>query len=51
VRNISPGGARVDVEGPIKLPQSFMLLIETDHFKRLCHRVWSHDAQIGVAFD
>ena len=51
VRNISPGGARVDVTSPISLPQSFMLLIEADHFQRLCRPIWSHDIQIGVAFD
>jgi hypothetical protein len=51
VRNISPSGARLDVASPISLPRSFMLLIEANHFKRLCHTVWSHDTHIGVAFD
>ena len=51
VRNISPGGARVDVTIPIALPAQFTLLINTDHFKRQCHPVWRHDTHIGVAFD
>ncbi len=51
VRNISPGGARVDVTNPVPLPKSFMLLIEADQFQRLCHPVWRHDTHIGVAFD
>ena len=51
VRNISPGGARLDVANPFGLPQSFMLLIETDQFMRRCRPVWSNDNRIGVAFD
>jgi hypothetical protein len=51
VRNISPGGARVDVTSPIALPAQLTLLIDTDHFRRLCHPVWTHNTRIGVAFD
>ncbi|WP_407180250.1 PilZ domain-containing protein [Bradyrhizobium sp. STM 3562] len=51
VRNISPTGARLDVARPMGLPEQFTLLIEADQFKRRCHSVWSHDRQIGVAFD
>ena len=51
VRNISSTGARVDVAAPVGLPASFMLLIEVDHFSRLCHPVWSRDKQVGIAFD
>jgi hypothetical protein len=51
VRNVSATGARIDVASPIGLPKSFVLLIETDHFSRHCHSVWSRDKQIGVAFD
>lgn len=51
VRNISPNGARVDIDNPVGLPGSFTLLIGTDHFIRHCHAVWSSDKRIGVAFD
>ena len=51
VRNISPGGARVDVTSAIALPQQFTLLIYADHCKRRCHPVWIRDTHIGVAFD
>jgi hypothetical protein len=51
VRNISSGGARLDVASPLGLPQSFMLVIQTDQFMRRCHPVWSNDTRIGVAFD
>lgn len=51
VRNISPGGARLDLASPMPLPESFTLLIGSDHFKRRCHPVWTQDKRIGVAFD
>jgi hypothetical protein len=51
VRSLSETGARIDVASPIGLPESFVLLIETDQFSRHCHSVWSRDKQIGVAFD
>jgi len=51
VRNLSPGGARVDVTTPIALPQQLTLLIEADRFTRRCHPVWTHATHIGVAFD
>jgi hypothetical protein len=51
VRNISSGGARLDVANPISLPRSFTLVIPTDQFMRHCHPVWASEQQIGVAFD
>ena len=51
VRSLSPTGARLDVASPIGLPESFMLLIEANHFRRRCRPVWSHDTHVGVAFD
>jgi PilZ domain len=51
VRNISSTGARVDVDGPVGLPEVFTLMISTDHLVRQCRRVWCNDNKIGVAFD
>jgi hypothetical protein len=51
VRNISSGGARLDIASPIGVPPSFTLVIEADQFMRRCHAVWSNERQIGVAFD
>jgi PilZ domain len=51
VRNISSNGARVDISNPVGLPEAFTLVIETDHFMRRCHAVWSSEKRIGVAFD
>ena len=51
VRNISEGGARVEVDSPVGLPPSFTFLIKADHFQRQCHSVWSQDKRFGLAFD
>jgi len=51
VRNISPGGARVDLTSPVALPEQLTLLIDTDHLKRRCHPVWTKHTRIGLAFD
>ncbi len=51
VRNISEGGARIEVDSPVGLPPSFTFLIKADHFQRHCHPVWRHDKRIGLAFD
>ena len=51
VRNISPGGARVDVASPVGLPEHLTLYIASDRFKRHCHKVWRHETRIGLAFD
>ena len=40
VRNISSGGARLDIANPVVLPQSFTLFIQTDQFMRRCRAVW-----------
>jgi len=51
VRNISSGGARLDIASPVGLPQSLTLVIQTDQFMRRCHAVWACEQRIGVAFD
>lgn len=51
VRNISGGGAGVDIDNPVGLPPSFTLAITADHFMRHCRAVWSHDRRVGVAFE
>ena len=51
VRNVSSNGAALDLADRVALPPSFMLVIEADQFIRRCHRVWSNDKRVGVAFD
>ena len=51
VRNLSSGGAALEVASPSGLPPSFMLVIEADQFIRRCRPVWRSEKRIGVAFD
>ena len=50
VRNMSEGGAAIDLEGPFTLPQSFTLSIACDNFVRNCRPVWRSDRRVGLAF-
>ncbi len=50
VRNLSDGGAAIDLEHPVILPQSFKLSISRDNFVRNCRTVWRNDKRIGLAF-
>jgi hypothetical protein len=51
VRNLSATGARVDVESPVALPASFLLVIEADQFLRRGRKVWFKERHLGIAFD
>ncbi|MGZ5876386.1 MAG: PilZ domain-containing protein [Bradyrhizobium sp.] len=51
VRNLSQTGARIEIASPVGVPEVFTLVIESDHFKRRCHAIWSSERRIGVAFD
>jgi hypothetical protein len=50
VRNMSAGGAAIDLENPVTLPQSFTLSISRDNFARNCRPVWRNDRRVGLAF-
>ncbi|MHC2626792.1 hypothetical protein ACVIW2_008824 [Bradyrhizobium huanghuaihaiense] len=50
VRNMSAGGAAIELESPVSLPQSFTLSITCDNFVRHCRPVWRSDKRIGLAF-
>lgn len=50
VRNMSAGGAAIDIDAPVTLPQSFTLSISRDNFARNCRTVWRSDRRIGLAF-
>lgn len=51
IRNLSAGGARIDLEGPVRLPQHFMLVIETDKVSHRCRPVWGSAQRVGLAFE
>jgi len=50
VRNISEGGAAIEIDAPLALPQSFTLSIACDSFVRNCRAVWRNERRIGLAF-
>ncbi len=50
VRNLSSSGAAIELASAVRLPPSFMLVIETDRFIRRCRPVWSNERRVGVAF-
>jgi hypothetical protein len=51
VRNISDGGANLEVESLIGIPNSFDLAIDTEHSNHHCHVVWRKARRIAIAFD
>ena len=50
VRDVSVGGARLEVDSEVGIPDTFDLLIDAEAGKQRCHVVWRKKAQIGVAF-
>jgi hypothetical protein len=50
VRNLSYGGACLQVESTVGLPQKFYLKIPINNLKRTCRVAWEFDNRIGVAF-
>lgn len=50
VRNISSTGAALEVGSPIGIPDDFKLVIEADHFSRICHVQWRKGQRLGVTF-
>ena len=51
VRNLSATGARVDIESLTGLPNSFVLVIESDQFMRRGRPVWYTNKKLGIAFE
>ncbi len=50
VRNLSEGGACLEVASPLGIPLVFSLHIPSEHTVRSCHLVWKTEHRIGVAF-
>ncbi len=53
VRNLSRGGARLQIVLPLQLPFEFDLLIGNPNattIRRRARRVWTKDSAMGVAF-
>lgn len=51
VRNMSVGGANLEVESQVGIPTSFDLVISVEHGNHHCQVVWRKGRRIGVAFD
>jgi hypothetical protein len=50
VRNISDGGACLEVATPIGIPRDFQLHITSDQVTKACQMVWTSEHRIGVSF-
>ncbi|MCK1294884.1 MULTISPECIES: PilZ domain-containing protein [Bradyrhizobium] len=50
VRDLSDGGANLDVPSQIGIPHEFMLSIPTAELHRPCRTVWRSAKRIGIAF-
>jgi len=50
IRNMSESGAQLTLEGPIRTPEEFTLLIKPEMIKRPCRVVWRKADKIGVQF-
>jgi hypothetical protein len=51
LRNISVGGAQVELAHEVELPAAFFLALSHDgHVRRSCHKVWQFATVVGVKF-
>jgi hypothetical protein len=51
VRNISQGGAMLQLSGPLGIPSRFELVMDPGTPRRKCTVRWRTDNAIGVSFD
>jgi hypothetical protein len=52
LRNVSAGGAQLELEQEVDLPRTFMLALSRDgHVRRNCTKVWQFATVAGVRFD
>lgn len=50
VRNLSDGGANLDIDSTATVPVTFTLVLESDKTIRRCEIKWRADRRVGVAF-
>lgn len=50
IRNMSEGGALIEVEAADWLPRKFDLTIPMDEWRRACRIAWKSNDRLGVAF-
>jgi hypothetical protein len=51
VRNMSDGGAALDIANAATIPPTFRLAIKTDDFIARCRVIWNNGQRVGIAFD
>jgi hypothetical protein len=51
VRNISEGGAALEVASVVGIPNDFSLVIPSDNLNHKCRVVWRKPTRIGVTFE
>ena len=51
VRNLSNGGAALDVPSLTGIPSEFSLLLTIEGLRFSCRSVWRNERRIGVTFD
>jgi hypothetical protein len=51
VRDLSVTGAALEVPNRAGIPEKFLLVMQDDDLRLLCHIVWRKEYRIGVAFD
>jgi hypothetical protein len=49
-RNLSDTGAALDVTSPVGIPDSFILVLDTETAQRPCRVVWRKEKRIGIVF-
>ena len=50
VRNISDGGAMLEMETMLGIPRAFQIVLDHDAKARPCRVVWRMERRMGVAF-
>lgn len=50
IKNLSRGGAALNVENTCGIPDEFILLVNADNAQKACRAAWRTQTQIGVAF-
>lgn len=51
VRNLSGGGAELDVAEAARIPPTFQLAIRADNLIARCRVIWNKGRRVGIAFD
>lgn len=51
IRNLSEGGAALDVPYALAIPQEFKRIMDTDQVRRQCRVMWRRENRLGVVFE